>query len=912
MYNIFCFSGEPINFFQKTLSFVKKYDIIEVSERTDTMKLHIRRSLLLLLAIFIGFTFTACDNTSRGEPVNPNQKPNEYYSEKNFLSSEKEVTTTRLVTYDGPSALHSFTGVKVEVNKTPLFVYETRVNHNRKFSWDVPTATAPVVLFDFEGKVHLEITIDDVIINSAIVSPRIYGITPTIEENKISFDLEYTGNYVVEYNDDSKTAIHIFTSEIEENPITEEQAKKDDSIVYIGPGVYKADAIPVESNQTVYLAGGAFVYGQIRTEDLDNVTIRGRGIISGAIYNRRSESEYTIPVEIRTTNNVLIEGITFLDPAGWTIALYKSKNIKLENIKIISARQNGDGISVQSCENVEVNGGFVRTWDDSLVVKNSDRGSTKNVKFNGVIVWTDLAQSMEVGYETYGPTMDEITFENITVLHNFHKAAISIHNCDDANITNVTYKNITIEDAQMLGDNQTDGENDFLIDFTIAYSIDWTKSEGERGTIDGVHIENVKIYKMADTIVSRMSGESATSKIQNVEIKGIEIAGKPVNDLSELNILSNSYTDNVLYNKADALGAYIQLPYSLKLQDTSIDLTKNENIEQEGMYVPDFAVMSGDLAYIGVPASGAYTAKATHSSGNKTTTPADDGSGDFTANGSNATNAVDKNKDTLWRSGTWKNEENEFAALTIEFDSVKTVGVIRILGNQDNKFYYNYNIQIWGRRVKADGTLNDNYTRLSATKEYEMSPSSGNAIDINITTQAYIGLQLRLYHSDTATSAPYYEISELQFFPPSLVFGKSIVYSTEHNDVYNVEKLIDGDATGTSYYESKGFPAEIIIDLGDLYDVNTFVFALPPSLLWSARTEEIEILGSSTNSSYNSNISFETIVNKEKYLFDPSTGNRNIVTVDMVTIRYIKLVITSNDVKGGYSAQLSEFSVYGA
>lgn len=875
------------------------------------MKFHMKRCLFLILVVMLGSVFTACKKTiDTGEPVNPGT--GEYYNEANFVKSDQKVEKTKLVTYDGPKALHPFAGMHVKVNDTSLFVYETRVNHGRKFSWEVPSTTAPVVLFDFEGKVHMEVTVEDVEITSAKLSPLVYGIVPKVEGNKISFDLEYTGNYVLEFNEDSKTALHIFTSEIEKNPITKEQADKDDSIIYIGPGVYKADAIPIESNQTVYIAGGAFVYGQIRTEDLENVTIRGRGIISGAIYNRRSESEYTIPLEIRKTDTVLIEGITFLDPAGWTIALYKSKNVTLNNVKIITARQNGDGISVQSCENVEVNGGFVRTWDDSLVVKNSDRGSTKNIKFDGVIVWTDLAQSMEVGYETYGPTMDEIVFENITILHNFHKAAISIHNSDDAVITNVKYKNITMEDAQMLGDNQTDGENDFLIDFTIAYSIDWTKSEGERGTIQGVEIENIKVYKQAETIVSRMSGESVNSKISDVTIKGIEIAGKKINSLQELNILSNSYVENVSYEKTDTLGAKIKLPYTLDLKENTVDLTTYPTIEQEGMYVPDFAVMSGELTYIGVPASGAFTAKATHSSGNKTTTPADDGSGDFTANNFNAGNAVDKSKTTLWRSGAWKNEENEFAALTIEFDSVKTVGVIRVLGNQDNKFYYNYSIQVWGRRLKADGTLNENYTRLSATKEYEMSPGSGNAIDINITTQGYIGLQLRLYRTDTATSAPYYEISEIQFFPPSLVFGKSIVYSTEHNDVYNVEKLIDGDATGTSYYESKGFPAEIIIDLGDLYDINTFVLALPPSLLWSARTEEIEILGSATNSTYNSNLNFETIVTKTKYLFDPSTGNRNIVTIDTIQVRYIKLVITSNDVKGGYGAQLSEFSVYGA
>ncbi len=870
-----------------------------------------KRSLLMALAVLAGLTFTACkdDTGPGGKPVNP--ELNEYYNEKNFIKASTEVETTKLVTYDGPTALKSYEGVEVKVNEIPLFVYETRVNYNRKFSWEVPTTTAPVVLFDFEGKVHIEITTKE-IVTSAQVSPLVYGIKPTVSDYTVSFDLEYNGNYVVELNEDYKTALHIFASEIEKNPITKEQADKDDSIVYIGSGVYKADAIPIESNQTIYIAGGAFVYGQIRTEDLENITIRGRGILSGAIYNRRSESEYTIPMEIRTTDTVYIEGLTFLDPAGWTIALYKSKNITMDNVKIITARQNGDGISVQSCENVKVNGGFVRTWDDALVVKNSDRGTTKNVKFNGVVVWSDLAQSMEVGYETYGATMDEITFENITVLHNFHKAAISIHNCDDADITNVTYKNITIEDAAMLGDNQTDGENDFLIDFTIAYSIDWTKSEGERGTIQGVTIENIKIYKMADSIVSRMSGESTNSKISNVKIKGIEIAGNKVSSLNDLKVLSNSYVENVTYESSDVLGASIQLPYVLNLKNNEVNASSNPNITQEGMFVPDFAIQTGELPYIGVPAIGTYQAKATHSSGNKTTTPADDGSGDFTAASSQASFSVDKNKATSWKSGAWTQEENEFAALTIEFDAVKTVGVIRILGNEANKFYYTYNVQVWGRRVKADGSLNENYTRLSATKEYEMSPGTGNCIDINITTQGYIGLQLRLYRGDSATAAPYYEISEIEFYPPSLVFGKSIVYSSAHNDVYNVEKLIDGDATGTSYYESKGFPAEIVIDLGDLYDVNTFVLCLPPSLLWTARTQEIEILGSATNQAFSDQIQFTSIVAKKAYLFDPSTGNRNIVQTDSVKVRYIKLVISSNDVKGGYSAQLSEFSVYGA
>lgn len=193
-----------------------------------------------------------------------------------------------------------------------------------------------------------------------------------------------------------------------------------------------------------------------------------------------------------------------------------------------------------------------------------------------------------------------------------------------------------------------------------------------------------------------------------------------------------------------------------------------------------------------------------------------------------------------------------------------------------------------------------------------MSPSKNNLFDINITAQQYKGIQLRLYRGSSSTSTKNYKISEIQFYQPSLAYNKAIVESTEHNDVYNIEKLVDGDPTGTSYYESKSLPAEIVIDLGALYNVTTFVLSLPPSLLWEARTETIEILGSDSNLAYDKEkVNFKTLVPATDYLFDPTTGNRNIVKINPEKVRFIKLIISSNDTKGGYNAQLSEFSVYG-
>ena len=165
------------------------------------------------------------------------------------------------------------------------------------FTWVNSTDKTSVASFDFLGKVHVKIRIlDDYEVTKASVHPLSYEIETTITDNVIEFDLEYPANYTIQLNDPVEQstpngsviqeAIHLFANPIEEDPITEAEAMLDDDIIYIGPGVWKTDTIPVESGQTVYIAGGALVYGQFNLYGLNNVTIRGRGIISGSIYPR--------------------------------------------------------------------------------------------------------------------------------------------------------------------------------------------------------------------------------------------------------------------------------------------------------------------------------------------------------------------------------------------------------------------------------------------------------------------------------------------------------------------------------------------------------------------------------------------------------------------------------------------------
>lgn len=192
---------------------------------------------------------------------------------------------------------------------------------------------------------------------------------------------------------------------------------------------------------------------------------------------------------------------------------YFCTDSQIDNIKIISSRSNGDGISLQSCKDIDVRNCFLRTWDDSLVVKNYPRwndrnieGETENITFSNCVLWTDLAQSMEIGYETIGKLMRNITFSNITVLHNFHKPVMSIHNSNNADIENVVFDTITVEDASMgRGDA---GSNAQLCEIAVEFSSTWSTNHKTTalGSITGVRVSNVTVLSGNAIIPVRVAG----------------------------------------------------------------------------------------------------------------------------------------------------------------------------------------------------------------------------------------------------------------------------------------------------------------------------------------------------------------------------------------------------------------------
>lgn len=470
------------------------------------------------------------------------------------MGEVKELNQARLVLYDGPESLQDATAedlvvttennrdttlkhcvdTQVMVNGNDCYVYDTNVNNTHSWvsTYTPALSRTPVTYFDFEGAVEIQITVPDIELSSVTVRPLAYGIEPVIDKEKhtVTFTVSDPDSYTVEFNGSVDRAVHIFANPLE----TDVPDFTDSNVKYIGPGEWNIDNIVLEDGQTLYISGGAVVHGIILANNVSDVKIQGRGILDGSTYAGWAGKNANVPLSFNNSKNFSLEGIISLNSNAWGLQAFNTDGGVIDGLKMITARPNGDGLSIQSCQNIEIKNCFIRTWDDSLVVKNYDSNS-EHISFSNIQVWTDLAQSMEIGYETNkgnkpNSTISDITFEDITVLHNFHKSVVSIHNADNATVSGITYKNIVVEDASM---GSGDGVN-YLIDLQVLYNSGWSTTT-DRGTISDVTIDGLTVVDGRDVIPSIIQGTDEAHGVKDVNIRDLTIKGQSVKSLEDGN-----------------------------------------------------------------------------------------------------------------------------------------------------------------------------------------------------------------------------------------------------------------------------------------------------------------------------------------------------------------------------------------
>lgn len=294
--------------------------------------------------------------------------------------------------------------------------------------------------FDFAGEVTIKITSLKKPLDNLVIRPLSSGIVPEVNGNTVTFSISKPCKLSIE-PDGRIEPLLLFTNSPEKNPPNKEA----DDVIYFGPGTHKPERITLSSNQTLYIAGGAVVKAGVSVSG-DNIKIRGRGILCGDDWPWRKGPGSMIRMD--TAHNISVEDIILRGSWGWTIPIYNSDSVSINNIKLVCSKNpNDDGINPCNSQRVYIRDCFIRTDDDCIAMNGirlgSENDNVENIVVENCMLWADRARVFLLGHESRAPYMRNIVLRNIDILH-FNMTPFLFEPGEEMSIENVTVENITI------------------------------------------------------------------------------------------------------------------------------------------------------------------------------------------------------------------------------------------------------------------------------------------------------------------------------------------------------------------------------------------------------------------------------------------------------------------------------------
>jgi hypothetical protein len=397
--------------------------------------------------------------------------------------------------------------------------------------------TAAFASFDMQGPVNVRVTCPQTI-ESAKALPSSFNLHPAIRGNSLTLTLVEPKPVTIEVNGRWVGALHLFANP----PETDAPRAGDPHVIYFGPGIHEVSHLVVSNNQTVYVAGGALVRGLIRPDEEfrvsgysglrtysptfvlrgSNITFRGRGIVDGSCCPTHARNLVSVQGQ-----DIRLEGVILRDASTWTIPIRQSDRVTVQNVKLLGYRANSDGIDICNSRDVTVEGCFIRTLDDLIVVKTDQgQGEARRILARDCVLWNEVAHALSIGAELRD-NVDDVRFTNCDVIHDQGREwTLRVYHCDSARIRNVRFDTLRIEESPR------------LISLWIDQAV-WTRDTA-RGHIDGVQFKGIKAT--ANPLRVELKGYDAAHAIENVEFEDVVVNGRP---LAAADVKTNAFVRGV-------------------------------------------------------------------------------------------------------------------------------------------------------------------------------------------------------------------------------------------------------------------------------------------------------------------------------------------------------------------------------
>ena len=352
----------------------------------------------------------------------------------------------------------------------------------------------------------------------------------TVEGDSVRFLMSRADYYCLEVNGDLARPLLLFCDEKIEKQIYDGQ-----KIIYFAKNSYfQTGVITPESNTVIFIDEGAVVEGKILAKGVKNLRILGNGIL----YGKNHEAGRSMPLDIHDSDGIEINGITVIGLNTWNLRTRRSKNILIQNVKILAHEIWSDGIDIVSSENVVIRHIFIKNEDDCVCIKSAnsaaggyDGADVRNVLVEDCVLWSGpRGNSLEIGYETSNSVVENLLFRNVDVMHRqtqdskFHRSIIAIHNSGNATIRNVTYENVYAEETD---------EN--FIQISHMHQPQWGVGDG---VIEDIRLRNVTLAggELRPSAVRAYpygieKGKKAPCVTRNITFENIKILGDKIESI---------------------------------------------------------------------------------------------------------------------------------------------------------------------------------------------------------------------------------------------------------------------------------------------------------------------------------------------------------------------------------------------